>query len=117
MYRILTFLLITTALSMCKSKKSIESTSDLIFVVLMEKDSSPKQLIKNLDHQLRNFKKSSKSQNQWTLFFTNQGETSKTIKRDLLNNALIITVYETDENGNMNLKSKKKTKVSPFSKQ
>ncbi len=112
--RLFLFVLIVSSFAMCKSKDKIPTGESLKYVVLLEKDATVKVLAKSLDHKIIDSKRSSRSQNQWTIEFENEGKKSKNIKRDLLNNDLVISVYDEADSENMNSKSSKKSKVSPI---
>ncbi len=112
--RILLFVLLVSAFTMCKSKDKILAVESINYIVLLKKGTTIKMLIKAIDHEIVDAKLSSKSQNQWTINFENEGKKSKNIKRDLLNLDSVISVLTPSELGNMNSKNNKKAKVSPI---
>lgn len=103
-----------SSFTMCKSKDKILSVEKISYVVLLKEGESIKLLKKAIDHEILDAKLSSKSQNQWTINFKNEGKISKYIKRDLLNLDSVISVLTPGELGNMNSKNNKKAKVSPI---
>lgn len=102
-----------SSFTMCKSKDKLTLEDNINYIVLLEDGVSIKALKKDLDHEILEAKRSSKSQNQWSIDFKNEGKKSNFIKRDLLNLDFVISVY-TQEEGDMNSKSSKKSKVSPI---
>jgi len=97
---------------MCKTQDKIPTGESFKYVVLLEKDATIKGLKKSIDHDVIDAKRSSRSENQWIIEFENEGKKSNNIKRDLLNNDLVISVYDEADSENMNSKSGKKSKVS-----
>lgn len=112
--RILLFVLLVSSLTMCKSKDKIPTGERINYVVLLKEGVTIKALKKDIDHEIIDAKRSSRSQNQWTIDFKNDGKKSQHIKRDLLNLDSVISVLTPNEIGNMNSKNSKKAKVSPI---
>lgn len=110
--RILLFLLLVSSITMCKSKDKILIGEKINYIVLLKEGATIKMLKKAIDHEVVGVKLSSKSQNQWTIGFENEGKKSKHIKRDLLNLDSVISVFTPSEIGNMNSNSNKKAKIS-----
>ena len=110
----LLFILIVSSFAMCKSKDKIVVQENINYIVLLNEGISIKALKKDLDHEILEAKRSSKSQNQWTIDFKNEGQKSASIKRDLLNLDSVISVMTQEESGNMSSKNNKKSKVSPM---
>ena len=108
--RIIAFLALATMLSMCKTKEKIEVKAPIIYNVLLQKDASPKKLMKDLIHEITDFDRTSRTENRWRLIFKNQGSKSSTIKRDLLNHNMVISVFDEEEMGAINSKNTKKGK-------
>lgn len=112
--RIILFALIISTLSMCKSKDSIPTGDTITYVVLLKEGVTLKALKKAITHEIINAKRSSKSQNQWTIDFKNEGKKSTLIKKDLLNLNRVISVFTPEELKNIKSNSGKKAKVSPI---
>ncbi|MEE9440176.1 MAG: hypothetical protein V3V14_14315 [Saprospiraceae bacterium] len=110
-------LIILLALSIvaCKSKKqALSEAISANYIVLLKDNVHPKILVKMLNYDLYEYKKVSKSQNQWLLKFNITKEKTN-LKTDLLNHPAIITLIDNKSN-RKNTFNSKKGKASPSSK-
>jgi len=101
---------------MCKSKDVLPTDQLLNFVVILEGESTPKVLKKDISFELIDFKKANKTLNQWTLNFKSGLKNEKKLKAELLNHPKVVSVYTQDQFEKINLKNNKKAKVGPIGK-
>lgn len=114
--RIIVFLLLSCSLLMCKSKEVIPTEQLLNFVVILEGESSPKTLKKDISFELVDYKKANKTLNQWSLQYKGEAKSEKKLKAELLNHPNVVSVFTQDQFEKINLKSSKKAKVGPIGK-
>jgi len=115
-FKILCLIMMTSLLTMCKSKENVEILEPIQYTVLLTEGTTVKALAVKIDHKITDAKLSSKSQNQWTINFQNVGKKSQSIKKDLLALDIVLTVYDDEQLQKMESKSVQKSKVSPVSK-
>ncbi len=101
---------------MCKSKNTLPITEPIIYVVILESDTSPKAIKKDISYDLIDFKKANKTLNQWILKFNEDSKKKKKIKTVLLNHPNVVSVFSQEQMDKINLKNSKKAKVGSIGK-
>ena len=114
--RIIAFLFLSCSLLMCKSKDVLPTEQLSSFVVVLEGETSPKVLKKDISYELVDFKKANKTLNQWSLKFNVSLKEQKKLKAQLLNHPKVVSVFTQDQFDKINLKNGKKSKVGPIGK-
>lgn len=78
---------------MCKSKDVLPTDQLLDFVVILEKETTPKVLKKEISYDLVDFKKADKEINQWALNYKTDPINEKKLKSELLNHPKVVSVF------------------------
>lgn len=110
--RTLLFVLLVSSLTMCKSTDKIPQSEITNYVVLLKDGVAIKTLKKDINHDVLDTKRISKSQNQWSIDFKNEGKKAKGIKRDLLNIDYVISVFTKAEFRKVDSQDDKKNSIS-----
>lgn len=114
-FLIATFLLSSMSLTMCKSNKNLDETkAPIAFTVLFAEGTNVKSIISAIEYDSESIKRVSKSQNQWLLKYLATEQEGIEIKKLLLNNDAVISVYDGDKPTVTSSKSTIKGKVSPI---
>lgn len=108
--RIFYFLMICTCLAMCKSNKVLPTEESITYVVILEDNSTPKNLMSMIKHTIVDSEQYQDNDGQWLLMFKNEGEKSSRIKADLLNKDIVFGVYSIQQMDDINAKTPKKGK-------
>jgi len=78
---------------MCKSKDVIPNDQLLDYVVILEKEATPKALKKDIKYDLSAFNKTDKEANQWALSYNTDVKNEKKLKSQLLNHPKVVSVF------------------------
>lgn len=94
---------------MCKSKSVISTDQLLEYVVILEKNATPKLLKDEISFDLINFKRNDEELNQWALDFNEDLKKAQKIKTALLNHPKVVSVFTKAQFDEIRLKKGKKT--------
>lgn len=109
--RISILILICCSLIMCKSKDAIPAEEPISYVVVLDKSSSPNKLRSKIKHDIVESSQYMDFEGQWLILFKNEGDKSKKIKADLLNQDIVFGVYTKEQIDEINSKTRKKERT------
>jgi len=87
--------IVATSLAMCKSKDVVEKLDPIVYQIKLTDKAKIKTVLKDIPHTASDFTRSSPTENKWRVSFVQEGKSSKSINKDLLNHpSVIIAVIE-----------------------
>ncbi|MEM9547813.1 MAG: hypothetical protein AAGA77_17655 [Bacteroidota bacterium] len=110
MKRIFVLLLFSFTFIMCKSTSKLPTEELLSFVVILEKDVTPKDLKKDISYRQVNYEESDKNENQWIVNYSEEIDKEKQIKTALLNHPGVLSVFTKAQYAQIKDKSSKDTR-------
>ena len=95
--RLITFLFLHLTFTMCKTKDAIPAEDLLNYVVIFQRDETPKSLEEGMSNELVDFSKVEGNTNLWFLGFRGATNDASKIKTELLNHPAVLSAFTKEQ--------------------